>query len=58
MEEEMNKLEQAFKRLQQLQIVPTVTNMETLLQSLYDIREVYNKLKGGETDGRSLPDVR
>lgn len=57
MEEELNKLERAFERLQQLQIVPTVTNMESLLQSLYEIREVYNKLKEGETGGRSVSDV-
>lgn len=48
------KLEAAYNRLQSLDIVPTVSNMETLLQSLYDIREVYQQLKkmGDDADGQ------
>ena len=38
------KLEAVFDRLQTLDIKPTQHNMETLLQSLYDLREVYNTL--------------
>lgn len=48
MQEIMEKLNAAFERLQGLQIQPTVTNMESLLQSLYDIRDAYNKIKGME----------
>lgn len=46
-------------RLQNLDIKPTLQNMEILVQTLYDLRSVYNelkkndemsKLKGGGTD--------
>lgn len=52
------KLEACFMRLQGLEIKPTVTNMEALLQSLYDIRDVYGKLKEMEENknGRSAAD--
>lgn len=47
------KLEAAYNRLQTLEIMPTVGNMETLLQSLYDIREVYQQLiKMEDKDGQ------
>ena len=43
------KLEACFERLQALDIKPTLTNMELLLQTLYDLREIYDILdKGGE----------
>ena len=42
------KIEECFNRLQELQIKPTLANMEILVQTLYDLREVYNKLKKGE----------
>lgn len=43
------KLEACFDRLQELEIKPTITNMEILLQTLYDLREVYNFIcKDGE----------
>lgn len=42
------KLEACFDRLQRLDIKPTVQNMELLLQTLYDLRDVYAELKGGE----------
>ena len=48
MDDILEKLNSAFERLQGLQIKPTVTNMESLLQSLYDIRDAYNKIKGME----------
>lgn len=49
------KLNAAFQRLQTLGIQPTLGNLQKLLQSLYDIREVYDELmktKGAETDGK------
>jgi hypothetical protein len=46
------KIESCYERLQSLDIVPTVSNMEKLLKSLYDLREVYQELcKDGENDG-------
>ena len=41
----LEKLEQCFERLQSLAITPTLSNMEALLQTLYDLRDVYNELK-------------
>ena len=52
------KIEACFKRLQTLDIMPTLTNTEKLLQTLYDLREVYNELnKEGEKDGRTAADT-
>lgn len=45
------KLEACFERLQNLDIQPTLSNMEKLVQTLYDLREIYKEL--GENDGRS-----
>lgn len=45
------KLEACFLRLQELDIKPTLSNMENLLQTLYDLRGVYNELKARENDG-------
>ena len=53
------KLESCFDRLQNLQIKPTLSNMEILTQTLYDLQDVYNRLKemedtenvGSSTDG-------
>lgn len=50
------KLESCFDRLQNLDIKPTLNNMELLLQTLYDLREIYNELKEGEDDGGSSAD--
>ena len=50
------KIEACFKRLQTLSILPTRDNMEKLLQTLYDLEEVYNKLKEDEGDGRPAAD--
>ena len=49
-------LERCFDRLQTLEVKPTLHNMETLLQTLYDLREIYNELKGGDDDGRKTAD--
>lgn len=48
-----SKLEDCFSRLQDLDIKPTLTNMEKLVQTLYDLREVYNELKERDNDVRS-----
>ena len=42
------KLEACFERLQRLDIKPTRSNMEILLQTLYDLQEVYQELKERE----------
>ena len=52
----LEKLESCFERLQTLDIKPTIDNMEKLLQTLYDLREVYHKLKEGADDGRQATD--
>ena len=45
------KLEASFDRLQNLQIKPTLKNMEILIQTLYDLRDVYKHMKeGGDAD--------
>ena len=43
-------------RLQDLEIKPTLHNMEKLVQTLYDLRAVYNELKEGEEDDRPAAD--
>lgn len=47
------KIKDCYERLQTLEITPTLANMEILLQTLYDLRSVYQKLKEMEatTDG-------
>jgi len=45
------KLEACFERLQSLDILPTLSNMEKLTQTLYDLRDIYAELNGGESDG-------
>lgn len=53
----LQKLDNSFDRLQNLQIKPTQQNMEILLQTLYDLRDIYNELKQkGEDDGRQAVD--
>lgn len=58
----MDTLEGCFNRLQDMSVQTTLKNMETLVQTLYDLREVYEKLQeirekvGGEEDGRSEAD--
>ena len=55
MEELRKILEACFDRLQKLDIQPTLANMEILVQTLYDLRELYEKL-GGEKDGGTTAD--
>ena len=38
------KVSACYERLQTLNIIPTLDNMEKLLQTLYDLREVYQEL--------------
>ena len=52
----LNKLEGCFERLQALDIKPTLDNMEKLLQTLYDLRDIYNELKKGAENGRAATD--
>lgn len=47
------KIEACFMRMQQLDLKPTEHNMEILLQTLYDLKDVYNKLKEAEANGRN-----
>ena len=44
------KLNACYERLQQLDITPTLSNMEKLVQTLYDIRDVYNELENKESE--------
>ena len=59
----IDKLEACFSRLQDLDIKPTLTNMEKLVQTLYDLREIYNELKarennvGSDSEGRRTADL-
>lgn len=46
------KIKACYERLQTLGIAPTLGNMEILLQTLYDLRSVYQQLeKEAATDG-------
>ena len=49
------KIEACFNRLQELDIKPTLTNMEKLVQTLYDLRDLYNELEEAE-HGRTESD--
>lgn len=51
------KLEACFDRLQALDIKPTLGNMELLVQTLYDLKDIYREITGGgEADGQSEAD--
>lgn len=52
----LEMLEECFDRLQTLDIRPTLENMEKLLQTLYDLREIYKRLKEEQGDGREEAD--
>lgn len=53
MSETNEKLMASFDRLQGIQIQATIPNMEKLLQTLYDLRDIYNGLnKEGDDGGR------
>lgn len=49
----MALIEGCFSRLQTLDIKPTLSNTETLLQTLYDLRDAHNNLKEVTDDGRA-----
>lgn len=42
------KIEACFERLQSLEIQPTLSNMEKLVQTLYDLRDVYKQMEQEE----------
>lgn len=46
------KLEACFSRLQEMDIKPTLHNMELMLQTLYDLREIYQMLERMDDNGR------
>ena len=48
MYEKRVKIGTAYERLQTLDIMPTRKNMEILLQTLYDLKDVYNKMEEEE----------
>ena len=48
----LEKLEKCHARLQKLTIQPTKTNMENLLQTLYDLAEIYEELKAKENESK------
>lgn len=50
------KLSACFDRLQNLEIKPTLGNMEKLVQTLYDLRAVYAELERTEKDERAEAD--
>lgn len=59
--ETLEKLNGCFDRLQNLQIKPTLGNMELLIQTLYDLRDIYKKISESEgqkdgTEGRTTAD--
>lgn len=58
MKELCAKLDGCFDRLQNLQIKPTLGNMEILVQTLYDLREVYSELERMKADGRAEADPK
>lgn len=45
----LQKLNNSFYRLQDLQIKPTLGNMEILVATMYDLKDVYNALKEMES---------
>ena len=49
------KLKACYERLQRLELQPTKHNMETLLQTLYDLQEIYNALKEDDADDGPAP---
>ena len=59
------KIEDCFDRLQHLVGESNLSNMETLVATLYDLREVYNKLNemeenknaGSSRENRSAADL-
>lgn len=50
------KLELIFERLQNLDIKPTLQNMEILVQTLYDLKDIYEALGKEDGDGGSAAD--
>ena len=61
MDKLLKKLDDSFDRLQNLDIKCTLGNMEKLVQTLYDLRDVYKELKKmnmeAKTDGGQTADT-
>lgn len=55
-EQTINKLNEVYERIQTLNIQPTQTNMEKMLQCLYDLREAARMING-EAE-KNEPDTR
>lgn len=51
------KILECFERLQDLDIKASLPNMEKLVQTLYDLRDIYNAI-GGDTDGGPEADLQ
>ena len=57
----LDRIDGCFKRLQTLQIQPTLENMEKLVQTLYDLKDIYKvfetmEKKEAAEDGRTETD--
>lgn len=58
MREVREKISACFDRLQQMQILSTKNNMENLLQTMYDLQEVYQILERmGDSDDGTKADI-
>ena len=49
------KLKACFMRLQKLDIMPTQANLEILLQTLYDLKEIYREIDKEEKTDEGTP---
>ena len=50
------KINACYQRIQTLDIQPTKNNMEKLLQTLYELKEVFDELVKEETDNGRTED--
>ena len=49
------RIKECFERLQRLEISANLTNMEILVQTLYDLRDIYQSME--DDDGRDETDT-
>ena len=47
------KLEACYERLQKMTITATLENMEIMVQTLYDLRDMYHEAKEEDEGGRN-----
>lgn len=52
------KIEACYNRLQTLEITATLENMEKLVQTLYDLRSVYQEMERTENDDGAAADIK